>query len=123
ETIDEADTCENKQAPHNQRAYDSPKQYFVLMIIGHFEIAENHQEDEKIVDAERKLDDVAGYKFECTCAAMPEVHENSEGCGQRDPNTRPHQRFAESHAMRPAIQHPQVQCQHRHYKEIEKNPE
>jgi hypothetical protein len=53
--LDEADPGEDEAAAHHHRAENSPKQNAVLVLLGHGEVAEDYEEDEKIVDAEREL--------------------------------------------------------------------
>ena len=49
--------------------------------------------------------------------ASPEQHR------QRHPHARPTERFLESHGVRLAVEHAQVQRQHRQHEEAEANPD
>ncbi len=108
---------------HEQRAENSPEQHLVLVFVGNFEIAEDDEKYEQVVDAEREFDDVAGHELERLSPSVPEQHQHRKRGRQRDPDTRPGQRFAKTDAVGAAIQHAQVERQHRHHKQVEENPE
>src|SRR5216684_74728 len=72
EAFDQADPSKNKDAAHEQRSDDSPEQHASLVLLGNGEIAEDHEEDEEIVDAEGEFENVAGDEFQCDLAPLPE---------------------------------------------------
>ena len=49
--------------PHHQGHKDPPKQGSVLVFFGNFEIVKDQKEDEKIINRERKFDQIAGKEF------------------------------------------------------------
>jgi hypothetical protein len=59
EAVDESNAGQDKDAAHDQGADNSPKQHFVLVMGGNFEVTEDHKKDEQVVDTERELDDVS----------------------------------------------------------------
>ena len=85
----------------------------------HMEKAENQQEDEEIVDAQREFDDVSGNKLQSQCAPVPEENHHREDGSQGDPNRAPDQGLAELHDVGAAMEHAQVQHQHSENEEIE----
>ena len=64
---------ENERAARNQRSDNSPEQHPVLQFARHLEISEDHQEHKEIVDAERKLNEVAGRELQAGRAPVPPV--------------------------------------------------
>ena len=96
-------------AAHHQRAEDAPEQHAVLVDRRHREEAEDHRDDEDVVDAERFLDDVAGEVLDggarpsLSCPStgsglvpkpepvilVAEVDEDREGQRHADPDGRP----------------------------------
>src|SRR5205823_4989338 len=63
-TGDQANAGTDKDAAHDQRAQHAPEQDAMLMLFGDREKIEDHQEDKKVIDAERKLQNVAGDKLQ-----------------------------------------------------------
>ena len=123
EARDQAHARHDECTPHHERPENSPEQHFVLVLVGHLEVTEDNQEYEQVVDAERQLDDVAGHELQRRSPPMPEQHQHRKGRGQRDPDSRPGKRFAKAETVGAAIQHAQVERQHRHHKQVEQNPE
>ena len=78
---------------------NSPEENFVLVLIRHLEIAEDDEKYKEVVDAERQLDHVASHELERLEPSMPEQHQHRKRGGQRDPNSRPGQRFAQTDAV------------------------
>src|ERR1700685_67254 len=93
------------------------------MLIGHFEITEDEEEHEQVVDAERQLNHITSDELDGLRPAVPEQLQDREcGC-QRDPEARPRERFAETDAVGAAIQDTQDERQHRDHNQVKKNPE
>src|SRR5450755_583125 len=112
ESLDEAYAGRDENCAHDERAQDSPEQHFVLMDRRHLEETKNQQEDEKVVNAERELDDVSGNELQRGGAAVPEENHDRENAGQRDPGHAPGQGFAKLYGMSAAVENAQVQHQH-----------
>src|SRR2546427_7570048 len=93
------------------------------MVIVYFEIAKDHQKHKQVVDTERELNHVPSDELQHAGAAVPEENEHSKSGGQRDPHARPDESFAKADSMGSAIQHSQIEHQHRHDEEVKKNPE
>ncbi len=87
------------------------------------EISKDHEEDEKIVDAERKLDQVPGGKLQAGRSPMPEVNQNGKAGRESDPHCAPAHGFPKIDRMRPAIEHAQIERQHREHENIKQDPE
>src|SRR5258705_8928312 len=107
--MDQRDAREDEQPAHNERAHNPPEQHFVLMVIGYFEIAEDHQEHKEVIHAEREFNNVSGDKFQHAGAAMPEENEHGESSGQRDPHAGPDQCFAKPDTVGSAGSYPPPQ--------------
>ena len=98
--------ADDEDGAHHQRAQDAPEQHLVLKVSRYAEVAKDQQKDEQIINAERLLDQVAGDELQrklgsSTARAanhrVPEkVDEHREARGQRDPDQRPADRFAEA---------------------------
>src|SRR5437660_10966192 len=122
-TLDQAYARKNEYAARDQRSDDSPEQHPVLQFTGHAKISEDHEEYKKIVNAERELNQIADGEFQACRAPMPEIHQHRESCGQSHPHRAPAQGFAKADRVCAAIEHAQVERQHRQHKDIKENPE
>src|SRR3974390_1227277 len=58
ECIQQLDSCHDERAPHDQSSQNTPNEHFVLIPPRNREIAEDDQEHEQVVDAERLFDQV-----------------------------------------------------------------
>src|SRR2546426_3364696 len=121
EAPDQRDARQDEQSAHDKRAHDPPEQHLVLMVIVYFEIAKDHQKHKQVVDTERELNHVPSDELQHAGAAVPEENEHSKSGGQRDPHARPDESFAKADSMGSAIQHSQIEHQHRHDEEVKKN--
>src|SRR3989304_2926048 len=123
ELPDERHPDEYQQSSHQQGTDDSPEEDLVLVLCRHFEIRENHQEDEEIVDAQRFFDDEAREELESDLGTLEEVDTGIEEEGKEDPECAPKKRFLDLDFMRLLVEHPQVENKHENDKEIENRPE
>src|SRR5580698_4613327 len=122
ETLDQANPGKNEEAPHQQRAEDSPKQDAVLMLLGYREIAEDHKEEEEIVHAEGEFEHVASDEFERHLAPLPEKDHSGKGRGQADPHGAPGKSLAGAHDAAAAVEDKKIQQQHGQREKVEQNP-
>ena len=53
EPLQQCDPRRDKNSPHDERAHHAPEQHLMLKLAGHAEVAEDKQEDEEIIDAQR----------------------------------------------------------------------
>src|SRR5271170_2390316 len=97
EAVDQADTGKNKEAPHQDRAENSPKQYGVLMLLGHGKITEDHKKEEEIVHTEREFEHIAGRELQGDLAALPKENQSGKSGGEGDPHGAPGKRLARTH--------------------------
>ena len=51
--LQQCDSGRDKDGPHEERAHHPPEQHLVLELARHVEVAEDKQEDEEIIDAQR----------------------------------------------------------------------
>ena len=112
ESLDQSHAGCDENCAHDERAQNSPEQHLVLVDGRHLKETENQQEDEKVVDAQRKFDDVSGDELQRGRAAVPEENHDREDGGQRDPGHAPGQGFAKLYGVGPAVEHTQVEHQH-----------
>ena len=123
EAVDQAHARHDEDTPHEERPENSPEQHLVLVLVGHLEIAEDNQKHEQVIDAERQFDYVTGHELQRLGPPVPEQLQHRERGRQRDPDSRPGKRFAKADAVGAAIKNAQVEHEHRHHKQVEKNPE
>src|SRR6266478_1509604 len=123
EAADQAHARHDEYSPHEERSENSPEQHLVLVLVGHLEIAEDYEKYKQVVDAERQLDYVAGHELQRLSPPVPEQFQHRERSSERAPHSRPGKRLAKAHAVGAAIQNAEVEHQHRHHKQVEKNPE
>src|SRR4029077_3921375 len=106
----------NEEATRDECPQDAPEQHPVLQVVWNSKETKNHQEDEKIIDTEGKLDQIPGSKLQTRSTAVPEINEHTEGERQTDPHRAPAQRLAKADAVCPAIKHTKVEHKHHNYK-------
>jgi hypothetical protein len=75
---------QDEDGAQQERADDAPEEHAVLVLAGDPEIAEDHQEDEQVVDRERVLDQVAGDELEPYLGAELPEQPGGEDPGERD---------------------------------------
>ncbi len=112
ESLDQAYAGHDENGAHDERAQNSPEQDLVLVGRRHLKETEDQQEDEKVIDTERKLDDVSGDELQHGGTAMPEKDHASEDRGQCDPSDTPEHGFAKFYGVGAAVEDAQVQHQH-----------
>src|SRR6202023_770507 len=71
ETGDQADPGADEDAPQDKRADDAPEQNPMLLLVGHREVFENHQEDEKVIDTEGYFQDITGNELQSYLMPLP----------------------------------------------------
>ena len=122
-TGDQADSGADEDTPHDERAQNAPEQNAMLQVFGDREIIEDHEEEEKVIDAERKLQDITGYEFEPRLGSLPEVQDGGKDGGQRNVHGTQAQRPAKSHNVAGAVEDAKIQHQHTEREKVEQNPE
>jgi hypothetical protein len=85
EALDETNAGENEGGAHQQSAENPPEKNAVLVLFGDGKIAEDYQEDEKIIDAERKFEYVAGDELDGNLPALPEKNQCGKSRSQGEP--------------------------------------
>src|SRR5688572_5016319 len=80
-TLDQRRADKNHRQTHNQRAHHAPKQHAMLKSRRYFEIREDQQEDEKVINRERQFDQVAGEKLKTALRPLVMKHEAPENQG------------------------------------------
>src|SRR5208282_2855833 len=96
--LDEPNPGDDEDGAHYQRADNSPKQHAVLLLLGHGEVAEDYEEEEKVVDTERELEDVTRDEFDRDLAPLPEKNYHGKCCRQANPHRAESDRLARTHA-------------------------
>src|ERR1700693_6406568 len=75
EALDQTHSRDDENTAHQHRAHNSPKQDAPLVLLRHREIAEDHEEEKKIVDAQGEFQDVAGNELKRDLAPLPEKNQ------------------------------------------------
>src|SRR5262249_49788774 len=121
--LDHRDADKDESEAHDQRPDDPPEKDFVLVLLGHAKILEEDQEDEKVVDAHRLLENVAGNELQGRTTSAPEINQGGKSGCKSDPEEAPRGGLFYAHDPGLAVQHSQVEEQHKQHEEIEANPE
>src|ERR1700743_3293953 len=95
----------------------------MLLALGDGKIAEDHEKNKKVIDAERKLQNVSGNKFQRDRLPLPEINDPRKNRGQAYPDPAPYQRFFRARRFAAALEIAQIDRQHAKRENIEKNPE
>ena len=93
--VDRCGADGDERAAHHQRHHDAEKQYLLLVLAGHRELAHDDHEHEEVVDGQRLLGDVAGEVLTAIGSAPLPPDEETEDDGDRNVDCRPHAGFAE----------------------------
>ena len=133
EAVQQRDAGRDKYRAHDERTHHAPEKHFVLQLAGHAEGTKDQQEYEKVVDAERQLDEISGNKLQrklwigrnaATDHGVPEeVDQDGETGSQADPHRRPSDGLAEFDNVFLAMEDAQVERQQRQDKHVEDDPE
>jgi hypothetical protein len=92
-------------------------------MFGKEKIAENYEEEKKIVHAEGEFEDVTGDEFKRDLASLPEKNEARKGRGQADPHGAIGQGLAWADNAAAALEDQEIQRQHAQREQVEENPE
>ena len=112
ELLDKFRTGKYHDHSQDQRHENAPKQYAVLVLLRNFEIAEDKEEYEKIVDRQRELDQIAGYKLQTARRTLIIKDDAGKDHRERDSYPAPDGRFAIFDGVGAAIEESQIQTQH-----------
>jgi len=123
EAVDEANAGKNEKAAHQKRAKNSPEKHAVLVLLRDGKVAEDQEEQEQIIYAERKFEHIAGGKFEGHLASLPQKYQSGKGRGQSDPQSALGESLARADNLAPAVKDEKVQHQHAQREQVEENPE
>jgi hypothetical protein len=123
ELLDQVRPGANHGAPHRQRAQDPPEQHPVLQAWGDPEVTEEEGENEDIVDRERLLDEIARQELQGGVAPHEGDNPAVEGQRQEHPEHAPGRGLLESDLVRLAVEHQEVEGEHRQHKEVKADPE
>jgi len=94
----------------------------VLVLLGNGEIAENHEEDEKVINAEREFEYVTGDEFDATCRPCQKKTSAAKAAARLSHRALASQRLARTHATA-AVEDAEVQHQHADREKVEDDPE
>src|SRR5918997_878981 len=121
ELVDERDAPEDGQTAHDESGRDPPEEQPGAVLAGHAEVAEEHEEDDEVVERERALDDVDGRVDEGVRAPGGQPQEGGGGERHTDPADRPDRRLTEAR-LAPAREEPQVEPQKDDQRDGEREP-
>jgi hypothetical protein len=103
EAGEQSDAAGDEEATHQDGAGDSPEEHLGLMRGLNPKGAEEHQEDEEIVDGHRLFEHVAGEVLQGAGGARAETQEEAEGQGCCDPERGSGDGGAQGIAMQPDL--------------------
>src|SRR5215468_7348984 len=121
--VDELDSGANEDSAQNQCTDDSPKEHSMLLLVRNGEVFEDHQEYKQIVDAQGKLDHVAGDELEAGLTSLPEIQNGRESSGLRDIHEAPAQRLTKLDDVARSMKNAQVDDEHGQRENVENDPE
>jgi hypothetical protein len=117
-----SDAGKDEESSHEERADNAPKQDLVLARTRNFEVTEDDQKDEKVINAEREFDDITGDELQHCGMSMPPVDQDRKSRSHCDPHDTPPQSLLELDGVTPAMEHAQVERQHDGHEQIEQYP-
>src|SRR5690242_7936273 len=120
--MNETYASEDEHRPHQDGADNPPKKDAILLRRRQVKIAEDQQEDEKIVRTEREFDNVAGGELQRRCFSLPCPQQHGKDCREQDPKSTPGQRLPHAKHSRTAMKHSEVERQHHRYENVKENP-
>jgi hypothetical protein len=120
--LDETDSGKDESRAHEQCPENSPKQHAMLVLLGNGKVAEDYEEDEKIIDAEREFEYITGNEFDSYLATLPEKNQSGKGESQSQPDSTSGERLTGTYATA-AVKDAEVQHQHADREKIEEYPE
>jgi hypothetical protein len=123
EPPDQRDPGADERDAHRQRPHNPPEQHLVLVLRRHLEVAEDQQEDEQVVHAQRLFDHIAGHELQRSPRPVPEIDQHGEARGQRDPEGGPADRLPHPDDVRVTVEDEQVQHHHQQDEGVEGDPE
>ena len=106
ELVDEIGAGRDHRAAHDERAEDPPEQDAVLVAGRDAEVAEDEDEDEDVVDAQRLLDQVARQVLEPRLRPHEDVDAHAEEQRERHPHDAPARGLPEGDLVRLAVEDP-----------------
>ena len=123
EALDQTNAGEDEEAAHQQSAENPPEKNAVLVLLGDGKIAEDYQEDKKIIDAEREFEYVAGDKLDGNLPALPEKNQRRQKPRRARTTGRSSQRIARTHNAAAPVEDEEIQHQHAQREQVEEDPE
>lgn len=87
----------------------------MLVFAGNFEIAENQQKDEEVVDRQRFFDQVSGEELHTRFLAQAMGQKQVQSSGQTDPHTGPKKGVFHADIFVLAVHYRQIKNQHQQY--------
>ena len=110
-------------AAHDERAEDAVEEHAVLAVLRDAEVLEDEHHDEDVVGAQRLFDDVAGQEGQSDVPPAAQMESQREQQRERHPYGRPDARFGGAYLVRPAMEHAEVEREHREHERNEPDPE
>src|SRR5262249_8472122 len=107
---------------HDQSAQNAPEQDGLLLFSRYFKVAEQKDENKKVIYAQRFFKKVAGYEFQALCRAKPIMDKDGKAARQSDPEHAAQERGLEGHHPPTAVQHRQIKNQEGNDGGVEDDP-
>ena len=122
EFFNECNPDQDESPTHDERPEDTPKQHFVLVSGRDFEVGENDEKNEEVVDAERFFDQISGKKLKRGFMPVPIVYTDVEQQGNPNPHSAPNERLLDADFVRLSVENDQIHKQHNEHEDVESNP-
>src|SRR5690606_14137793 len=122
EALDEERARPDHGAPHEEGTEHAPEEDAVLVLLRDAEVAEDQDENEDVVDAERLLDQIARQELEPGLGAPEVVDPRAEGQRQEHPEDAPDRGLLDAHLVGFAVEDEEVEGKERQHERVEADP-
>src|SRR5262245_65995984 len=123
EAVNQSHATGYENAARDQRTDDPPEQNLVLIGGINPKVAKQHKEDEKVIDAERFLNQVAGGELQGLLLALPKQKKDGKGGGERNPERAPGNGLLEADDVGSAMKQAELMRKQHQKQEKEKKQE
>jgi hypothetical protein len=110
--MQQADPEGEKNGPKDQGTKDPPEKDFMMVNVREFEIIENKEENEKVVEAQGPFQDIAGQELQGRLFSFDKINAPIKEKSDRDPDHAPEERFFHPDFVSFAVENTQVQREH-----------
>jgi hypothetical protein len=110
--VQKPDPAGDKNSPEDKRSEDPPKEDFVVMNVREFEIVEDKEKNEKIVETQCPFQDIARKELHCELLPPDQINTPIKKERNHGPNYAPNKRFLHFDYMLSAMKNTEIQREH-----------